>query len=160
MADDEAVQEKRDKDEEEREEVKETMKKLEEDPPKDLKDWPSGKAKYETFGGGDGTGGSYEDGVEAKLGPSGLRHHEDGSVSIDGEQVDNPDDYKGEPIPGGPTDGNAIADGPEARKQEYQERKAENIKKAEEARAGEGDGEQSEGDGEQSEGDDGEKRED
>ena len=153
MADDEAVKEKREKDEEEREEVKQTMEKLEEDPPKDLKDWPSGKAKYETFGGGDGTGGSYEDGVEAKLGPSGLRHHEDGSVSIDGEQVDNPEDYKGEPIPGGPTDDNAIADGPEARKKEYQERKAENIKKAEEARAGEGAGEQSEGD-------DGEKRED
>jgi len=35
-----------------------------------------------------------------------VRHHEDGTVSVDGEQVDNPEDYKGEPIPGGPTDPN------------------------------------------------------
>jgi hypothetical protein len=27
-------------------------------------------------------------------------------VSIEGEKVDNPDDYKGVPIPGGPTDPN------------------------------------------------------
>jgi len=140
MADDEAVKEKREKDEEEREEVKQTMEKLEEDPPKDLKDWPSGKAKYETFGGGDGGGKPYDEGVAAKLGPSGVRHHEGGSVTVDGEEVDNPDDFKGPPIPGGPTDPDSPKDGPEARKQEYQERKAENIKKAEEERAGEGNG--------------------
>jgi hypothetical protein len=143
----EQVEQKRKEDEQEREEVKQTMEKLEEDPPKDLKDWPSDKAKYETFGGGDGTGGSYEDGVEAKLGPSGLRHHEDGSVSIDGEQVDNPDDYKGEPIPGGPTDPDSPMDGPEGRKKEYQERKAENIKKAEQERGGEDGGEGGDGGG-------------
>ena len=84
----------------------EKMKELEDDPPKDLKDWPTDEAKYQTFGGGEGDHG-YEEGPESKLGPSGLRHHEDGSVSIDGEKVDNPDDYKGEPIPGGPTDPNA-----------------------------------------------------
>ena len=28
-------------------------------------------------------------------------------MTVDGEEVDNPDDYKGEPIPGGPTDPNA-----------------------------------------------------
>ena len=50
---------------------------------------------------------SYEEGPERKLGPSGLRHHEDGSVSIDGEKVDDPEEYKGDPIPGGPTDPNA-----------------------------------------------------
>ena len=50
---------------------------------------------------------TYEEGPEKKLGPSGVRHHEDGSVSIDGEKVDNPDEYKGDPIPGGPTDPNA-----------------------------------------------------
>ena len=33
-----------------------------------------------------------------------MRHHDDGSVTVKGEKVDNPDDYKGEPIPGGPTD--------------------------------------------------------
>jgi hypothetical protein len=73
---------------------------LEDDPPKDLADWPDDKAKYKTFGGE----GNYDDGPTTKLGPSGLRRHEDGSVSINGEKVDNPDDYKGEPIPGGPTD--------------------------------------------------------
>ena len=93
------------------EETSETMQKLEEDPPKDLKDWPDGDAKYETFGGREGDHG-YEEGPEAKLGPSGLRHHEDGSISIDGKKVDNPEDYKGDPIPGGPTDPNAS--GPEA----------------------------------------------
>ena len=79
---------------------------LEENPPKNLEDWPSDERKYETFGGREGDHG-YEEGPEAKLGPSGLVHHEDGSVSIDGEKVDNPEDYKGDPIPGGPTDPDA-----------------------------------------------------
>src|SRR2546423_15228821 len=87
-------------------EKSETMQKLEEDPPKDLKDWPDDDRKYETFGGREGDHG-YEEGPEAKLGPSGLRHHEDGSVSIDGEKVDDPDEYKTDPIPGGPSDPNA-----------------------------------------------------
>ena len=91
-------------------EKSETMQKLEEDPPKDLKDWPDDDRKYETFGGREGDHG-YEEGPEAKLGPSGLRHHEDGSVSIDGKEVDDPDEFKGDPIPGGPTDPNAS--GPE-----------------------------------------------
>ena len=86
----------------------EKMKELEEDPPENLEDWPTDEAKYTTFGGGEGDHG-YEEGPESQLGPSGLRHHEDGSVSIDGEKVDNPEDYKGEPIPGGPTDPNAPA---------------------------------------------------
>ncbi|MBA2763731.1 MAG: hypothetical protein H0U42_03490 [Thermoleophilaceae bacterium] len=90
------------------EEVKEEMKRLEENPPEKLEDWPTGAAKYETFGGPEGEH-KYDDGPEAKLGPAGLRRHEDGSVSIDGEKVDNPEDYKGEPIPGGPTD----PDGPD-----------------------------------------------
>src|SRR3954464_4046651 len=84
----------------------EKMKELEEDPPEKLEDWPTDEAKYTTFGGGEGDHG-YEEGPEAKLGPSGLRHREDGSISIDGEKVDNPEDYKGDPIPGGPTDPNA-----------------------------------------------------
>jgi hypothetical protein len=83
--------------------VHEEIKKLEENPPEKLEDWPTGDAKYVTFGGSEGDH-SYEEGPEAKLGPSGLRHHEDGSVTIDGEKVDNPEDYKGDPIPGGPTD--------------------------------------------------------
>jgi hypothetical protein len=87
----------------------ESLKDLEEDPPKDLKDWPDDERKYETFGGGEGDHG-YEEGPEKNLGPSGLRRHEDGSITIDGEKVDNPDDYKGDPIAGGPTDPNAPKD--------------------------------------------------
>jgi hypothetical protein len=36
-----------------------------------------------------------------------VRHHEDGSVTVKGEEVDNPEDYKSDPIPGGPTDPDA-----------------------------------------------------
>ena len=79
------------------------------EPPKDLADWPGGKAKYLTYGGPDG-GESYDDGATSKLGPSSLRHHEDGSVTIEGEEVDDPDEYKGEPIPGGPSDPDAPPD--------------------------------------------------
>jgi hypothetical protein len=96
--------------EEERQQAKEKMKEFEDgEPPENLEDWPDDAAKYETYGGPDG-GRSYEDGPETKLGPSSLRHHEDGTVTIAGEEVDNPDDYKGEPIPGGPTDENAPDD--------------------------------------------------
>jgi hypothetical protein len=86
------------------EQAKEEVKQLEEDgPPEALEDWPGGKAKYETFGGPEGEHG-YHEGPEEKLGPSSLRHHEDGNVTIEGEPVGDPDEYKGEPIPGGPTD--------------------------------------------------------
>jgi hypothetical protein len=89
--------------EEETEQAKEKVKELEENPPEKLEDWPDDKSKYETFGGPEGEH-SYEEGPEKKLGPSSLRHYEDGKVSIEGEEVDNPEEYKGEPIPGGPTD--------------------------------------------------------
>jgi hypothetical protein len=104
-------QDKTQEKEEEVKEAKEEMRKLEEadELPDKLEDWPGGKAKYETFGGPDSESG-YDDEVTQKLGPSDLQHHEDGSVSIDGEKVDNPEDYKGEPIPGGPTDPNAPED--------------------------------------------------
>ncbi len=89
--------------EKESQEAKEEMKELEENPPGKLEDWPSGKAKYETFGGPEGDH-SYDEGPEAKLGPSSLRRHEGGGVTIEGEEVDDSDEYKGDPIPGGPTD--------------------------------------------------------
>ncbi len=89
--------------------VEERMRELEENPPEKLEDWPGGKAKYKTFGGPESESG-YDDGPTENLGPADLRHHEDGSVTIDGEEVDNPDEYKGEPIPGGPTDPNAPDD--------------------------------------------------
>jgi hypothetical protein len=89
----------------EREEAKETVRKLEEDgAPDKLQDWPSDAAKYETFGGPEGGHAYHEGPEEEQLGPSSLRHREDGSVEIEGEEVDNPGDYKGDPIPGGPTD--------------------------------------------------------
>jgi hypothetical protein len=80
--------------------AEEKVRGMEDDPPKDLEDWPTDEAKYVTFGGGEGDHG-YEEGPEAKLGPSGLRRHEDGSIEINREEVDNPDDYKAdEPIEG------------------------------------------------------------
>jgi hypothetical protein len=103
------------------EQAKETMKNLEEgDPPEKLEDWPSDEAKYETYGGPEGPH-TYDEGPEQKLGPSSLRHHEDGSVSIEGEKVDDPDEYKGEPIPGGPTDPDAPSMGGEREKEKKRE---------------------------------------
>lgn len=78
------------------------MHELEEgEPPEKLEDWPDGKAKYLTYGGPEGTAG-YEEGPTRKLGPSSLEHHEDGSVTIDGEPVDDPERYKGERLPDAP----------------------------------------------------------
>ena len=110
MTDDDDAQTKAQNEEEEVEEAKKVMEEIEEgDPPEKLEDWPGGKAKYQTYGGPDSEGG-YEDGATAKLGPSNLRHHDDGSVTIDGDEVDDPDEYKGEPIPGGPSDPDAPPD--------------------------------------------------
>jgi hypothetical protein len=102
--------------------AKEKMKELEkqDEPPKDLKDWPDDESKYLTYGGGEGDHG-YDEGPERKLGPSSLERREDGSVAIEGEEVDDPDKYKGEPIPGGPSDPNAPALPGEERKKERQD---------------------------------------
>jgi len=111
MTDDDDAATKAQAEEEEVEEAKKVMEELEEgDPPEKLEDWPGGKAKYQTYGGPDSGDGGYEDGATAKLGPSNLRHHDDGSVTVDGEEVDDPDEYKGEPIPGGPSDPDAPPD--------------------------------------------------
>jgi hypothetical protein len=97
--------------EEEREQARDKVKEMEEgDPPKDLEDWPDDAAKYETFGGPEGEHGYHEGPEEEKLGPSSLRHTEDGGVKIAGDEVDDPDEYKGKPIPGGPTDPEAPQD--------------------------------------------------
>jgi hypothetical protein len=90
--------------EQESDEAKEKIKQLEEEgPPEKLEDWPEDDAKYETFGGPEGEHG-YHEGPEQQLGPTNLRHREDGSVEVDGEEVDDPESYKAEPVPGGPTD--------------------------------------------------------
>src|ERR671937_700596 len=90
---------------EEAHEVEAAKREIEEleqgDPPERLEDWPSGRAKYLPYGGPEGTAG-YDEGPTAKLGPSSLEHHEDGSVTIEGEPVDNPEDYKTDPVPGAP----------------------------------------------------------
>jgi hypothetical protein len=97
--------------EEEREQARDKVRELEEgDPPADLEDWPDDAAKYETFGGPEGEHGYHEGPEEEKLGPSSLRHREDGSVTIAGDEVDDPDEYKSDPIPGGPTDPDAPQD--------------------------------------------------
>jgi hypothetical protein len=84
------------------EEAKKELRELEEgDPPEKLEDWPDGKAKYLTYGGPEGSAG-YDEGPTTKLGPSSLEHHEDGSVSIEGEKVDDPSEYKTDPVPGAP----------------------------------------------------------
>jgi hypothetical protein len=108
--DDDSAAEKAQQEEQEVEEARKTMEEIEEgDPPGDLAEWPGGKAKYQTYGGPEGESG-YDEGPTAKLGPSSLRHHEGGEVTIEGEKVDDPDEYKGEPIPGGPSDPDAPPD--------------------------------------------------
>ena len=92
--------------EEKHQAAKEKMEEIEKDPPEKLEDWPDDEAKYETFGGGDSI---YDEKHEEALGEHSVRHHDDGSVEVKGEEADNPDEYKGEPIPGGPTDPDAPA---------------------------------------------------
>ena len=100
------AQEKAQEKERENETAADEMRELEGgEAPTDLDDWPSGPAKYLTYGNDDNE--VYGVGVTAKLGPANLERFDDGSVSIDGKKVDNPDDYKGKPIAGGPTDTDA-----------------------------------------------------
>ena len=100
------AQDKAQEKQKENEGAAEEMEKLEAgDAPTDLKDWPSGPAKYLTYGNEDNE--VYGEGVTAKLGPANLKRFDDGSITIDDKKVDNPDDYKGEPLAGGPTDSNA-----------------------------------------------------
>jgi hypothetical protein len=124
--------------EKEMEEAKEEIQQLEDDPPEKLEDWPDGKAKYETFGGMEGDH-SYAEGPEANLGPDSVRYHEDGTVEVGGEEVDDPDEFKGEPIPGGPTDPNAASNPDEQRLAEEEN--------------GDGDGDDGDGDGDDDGGD-------
>jgi hypothetical protein len=95
--------------EEKHERARATMEELEKDPPDKLEDWPDDEAKYETFGGSEAGESTYDEHHEEALGEHSVRHHDDGSVEVKGEQVDNPDEYKGDPIPGGPTDPDAPA---------------------------------------------------
>ena len=93
--------------EEKFEAAKQKMEELEENPPEKLEDWPDDAAKYQTFGGSEDGESTYDEQHEEALGEHSVRHHEDGSVEVKGEKADDPDKYKGEPIPGGPTDPDA-----------------------------------------------------
>src|SRR3954470_13457500 len=95
--------------EEKFEAAKEKMEEIEKDPPEKLEDWPDDAAKYQTFGGSEDGESTYDEHHEEALGEHSVRHHDDGSVEVKGEKVDNPDEYKAEPIPGGPTDPDAPA---------------------------------------------------
>src|SRR3954454_15508128 len=93
--------------EERYEKAQQKIEELEENPPEKLEDWPDDAAKYQTFGGSEEGETHYDEKHEKALGEHSVRHHEDGKVEVKGEEVDNPDEYKGEPIPGGPTDPDA-----------------------------------------------------
>jgi len=95
--------------EEKHERAREKMEELEKNPPEKLEDWPEDEAKYETFGGSEDGQSTYDEKHEEALGEHSVRHHDDGKVEVKGEEVDNPDEYKGDPIPGGPTDPDAPA---------------------------------------------------
>lgn len=104
---------------EQEDEARAEMEKLEQadEVPTDPREWPGGKAKYLTFGGSEAASNEpYGEDVTEKLGPASVTHHDDGSVSVAGEKVDDPDKYKGEPIPGGPTDPDSPALAGEDRK--------------------------------------------
>jgi len=144
---DDNAESKAKQEEEEVEEAKKQMEEIEQgDPPDKLEDWPGGKAKYQTYGGPDSGEGGYEDGATAKLGPSNLRHHEDGSVTIDGEEVDNPDEYKGEPIPGGPSDPDAPPDPAMIGQEDEDEDSGDSESKADDDEDSGGSGSESDGD--------------
>jgi hypothetical protein len=117
--------------------VEELEQKDSDDLPKDLEDWPDDEAKYVTFGGAEGDHG-YDEGPEKKLGPSSLERRADGSVLVEGEEVDNPDDYKGEPIKGGPTD-------PDAPELPGERKKREKLERTQGEGAGEAAGKRGEG---------------
>jgi hypothetical protein len=108
MTDDEAAN-KAQEAEEKHEQAKQTMEEIEKNPPEKLEDWPDDEAKYETFGGPEDGEAVYDEKHEEALGAHSVRHLEDGAVEVKGEKVDEPDEYKGEPIPGGPTDPDAPA---------------------------------------------------
>ena len=92
--------------------------------PRDLSEWPTGKAKYVTFG--EDSDDAYGEGPTEKLGPAEVAHHEDGSVTVAGEDAD-PADYKGEPIKSG------VVEQIEKSKEQYRQMQEENPELREKA---------------------------
>ena len=116
------------------EKAAEEMKEFEQsdEVPKDPSDWPDGKAKYITFGNEDDE--AYGEGNTAKLGPPNVVHREDGSITVDGEEVDDPSQFKGEPIKGG------VIEQIEKSKQSYSEKDDAEGSDGGEGKDGDGDG--------------------
>jgi hypothetical protein len=98
-SDDKLKREQESKDEDADKAAHEEMDRLAEadELPSDPRDWPTGKAKFLTLGGSDDPD-RYGEGATEKLGPAEVVHEADGSISVAGEQVDNPEDYKAESI--------------------------------------------------------------
>jgi hypothetical protein len=67
--------------------------------PHDPREWPAGKASYLTYGKDEDM--AYGEGATGRIGPAEVKHHDDGSVSVAGKKVDDPEAYKGKPITGG-----------------------------------------------------------
>ena len=67
--------------------------------PRDPRDWPKGTQSHLTFG--NKSDEAYGTGPTSMLSPAEVVHHDDGSVSVGGELVDDPEKYKGKPITGG-----------------------------------------------------------
>ena len=89
----------KDQPEDQWDDARKKVEQLEDDQPSDPKDWPDDEAKYVTFGGGEGDHG-YDEGPEKNLGPSSTRRFEDGSIEVEGEKVENPEERKMESIRG------------------------------------------------------------
>ena len=116
---DEGQDDKAQQDEQTHEEAAEEMREFEksDEVPSDLSEWPTGNAKYVTFG--EESDEAYGAGPTEKLGTAEVAHNEDGTVTVAGEQVD-PADYKGEPIKSG------VVEQIEKSKQRYREMQEEN----------------------------------
>ena len=86
---------------------KQGMRELEENPPKDLEDWPDDERKYETFGGREGDH-SVRRGPRAQART--LRASSTTATARSPSTASRstiPTSLKGDPIPGGPTDPDA-----------------------------------------------------
>lgn len=68
--------------------------------PSDPADWPTGKAKFLTFG--TEADDAYGDGATAMLGPAGMELRADGTKAVRGAVADDPSVPNGSATPGAP----------------------------------------------------------
>jgi hypothetical protein len=106
---------------------------------------------YLTFGGSEG-GEGYEEGSPRQMGPSSLRHYPDGSVEVQGEMVDNPEDYKAEESVFEEHEKLGMDKGAKSDDSgDEEEDEGSTSSESEDSASAEGDGSQSEGESEESE---------